>query len=548
MLLQIYAIFIKELKILLRDPNGLVALFALPVIFIAVMSSAQQSAFDAITGDDPIAVLVINQDGGGLAAQAIADLGEADNLLLVERVEGKTITLDEADGLVARGAYPLAVLFPADFSQRISQAALDSGTQKVEVTFIADPAASLPLVTASESTIEGFVRRTVAYAQIPVQVEDSLEGLAEEQVSAELAAVAEEQVGKAIQGQIEGTFAELGEVLVEQLTFFLDEYTRRTFFEQLEAPSVVLSDEANERVESVFDEVLVERLPTQLAPFLDNMIGDFVADAVEPTSQQVEGPPSIPPNTPHASGRWGEVDEARVALDKGDLLDKLEINLPTSKRDAGLRFEEVPPTGLSVSKRPDSVQQNVPAWTIFGIFFIIQTMAASLLREKQEGTFRRLLVAPLSRHALLIGSLLPYYVVNLIQVGLMFAIGTLVFGLHLGNNPLALLIVSLATAAASLGLGLFVASVAKTTEQVNGLALLLITTLAAMGGIMVSRIFMPKLMQQFTHFTPHAWALDGYHDVIVRGLGINAVLTEIGVLLAFALTFFAFALWRFRFD
>lgn len=530
MLLQIYAIFIKELKILLRDPNGLVALFALPVIFIAVMSSAQQSAFDAITGDDPIAVLVVNQDAGSLAAQAIDDLGEADNLLLVESVEGMTITLDEADALVARGVYPLAVLFPADFSQRVSQAALDFDTEKVQVTFIADPAASLPLVAASESTIEGFVRRTVAYAQIPVQVEDSLEGLVEEQLSAELATVADEQLQKAIRGQIEGTFAELGEVLVEQLTFFLDEYTRKTFLEQLEVPSVVLSDEANERVESVFDEVLVERLPTQLAPFLDNMIDDFVAEAME------VGPSSF----------LGQ--DGMIRVDKTDLLEKLEINVPTSEDNAGVGFEEVPPTGLSVSKRPDSVQQNVPAWTIFGIFFIIQTMAASLLREKQEGTFRRLLVAPLSRHALLIGSLLPYYVVNLIQVGLMFAIGRFVFGLNLGNNPLALLIVSLATAAASLGLGLFVASVAKTTEQVNGLALLLITTFAAMGGIMVSRIFMPKLMQRFTHFTPHAWALDGYHDVMVRGLGINAVLTEVGVLLAFAFIFFAFALWRFRFD
>ena len=82
----------------------------------------------------------------------------------------------------------------------------------------------------------------------------------------------------------------------------------------------------------------------------------------------------------------------------------------------------------------------------------------------------------------------------------------------------------------------------------NGLALLFAITLAALGGVMVPTFIMPAFMKTLSLFTPHAWALAGYHDVIMRGLGVQAVLRETGVLLAFACAFFAVALWRFRFN
>jgi ABC-2 type transport system permease protein len=77
---------------------------------------------------------------------------------------------------------------------------------------------------------------------------------------------------------------------------------------------------------------------------------------------------------------------------------------------------------------------------------------------------------------------------------------------------------------------------------------LLAVTLSALGGMMVPAFVMPSAMRTLSLFTPHAWALSGYHDVIVRGLGIVQVLPETGILLAFAAVFFLVALWRFRFD
>ena len=198
-------------------------------------------------------------------------------------------------------------------------------------------------------------------------------------------------------------------------------------------------------------------------------------------------------------------------------------------------------------KRPTATEQNVPGYTIFGVFFIVLTLATSFIQEKSDGTFQRILTAPLSKTALIMGKLLPYYLVNLIQIGLMFAVGVIFFNLQLGNIP-ALLLVSLAVAAAANGLGLLVAALGKTEAQVNGLAVMLAIILSALGGMMVPVFVMPGFMQTLARFTPHAWALAGYHDVIIRGLGIREVLGEASVLLGFAVLFFLVALWRFRFD
>jgi len=106
----------------------------------------------------------------------------------------------------------------------------------------------------------------------------------------------------------------------------------------------------------------------------------------------------------------------------------------------------------------------------------------------------------------------------------------------------------LALALAANGLGLLVASLGKSEAQVEGLAVFLAITLSALGGMLVPAYVMPGAMRTLSLFTPHAWALAGYQDVIVRGLGVGEVIPETGVLLLFAGLFFTFAWWKFRFQ
>ena len=120
--------------------------------------------------------------------------------------------------------------------------------------------------------------------------------------------------------------------------------------------------------------------------------------------------------------------------------------------------------------------------------------------------------------------------------------------MNLGSAPFAIILVALATSAAATCLGLLVATLGKTPEQVGGLSTMLALTLAAVGGMLVPSFVMPEFMQTIGKISPHYWALTGFQDVIVRGLGAQDVLLESGVLIAFALVFFIFALWRFRFQ
>ena len=210
--------------------------------------------------------------------------------------------------------------------------------------------------------------------------------------------------------------------------------------------------------------------------------------------------------------------------------------------------ERTAPPGMRVQKFPDTFQQNVPGYTIYGIFWIVSLLANSVLQEKREGTFRRLLTSPLDRTVMMTGKLVPYYIINLIQLLLMIGVSSLLFGMNLGQSPSALIGVSLAAAATSTGLGIMVAALARTEAQVGGLTILLLLSLSALGGCFIPRFVMPQWLRMVGLVTPHAWALDAYQDLLVRGYNFLEVLPKIGVLGAFAVVFFGIGVWRFRFE
>jgi len=210
--------------------------------------------------------------------------------------------------------------------------------------------------------------------------------------------------------------------------------------------------------------------------------------------------------------------------------------------------ERAAPAGMNVTKSPNAFQQNVPGYTIYGLFWIVSLLAGSVLEEKREGTFRRLLVAPMDRAVMLAGKMLPYYLINLLQIVIMLGASYLLFGLDLGASPAALIAVSLAAAATATGLGVLVSALAKTEAQIGGLTTLLLLTMSALGGCFLPRFTMPDWLKTLGLITPHAWALDAYQDLLVRGYGLVDVLPKIGMLAAFALVFFAVGVWRFRFE
>jgi ABC-2 type transport system permease protein len=199
-----------------------------------------------------------------------------------------------------------------------------------------------------------------------------------------------------------------------------------------------------------------------------------------------------------------------------------------------------------------SVQQSVPAWLVFAMFFVVIPLSTIFIAEKQQGTLPRLRSLRVSMATLLAGKVVPFYVVNLAQTALMLAVGRYVVPL-LGGDALkldidwfALWAVASAVSLAAIGFALAVAAIAKTTEQattVGGVANILF---GALGGVMVPKLVMPAAMQATTMFSPMAWGLNGFIDVFVRGAHIGSLVVPIGLLLAFAAFCLAVTGWRLR--
>ena len=191
---------------------------------------------------------------------------------------------------------------------------------------------------------------------------------------------------------------------------------------------------------------------------------------------------------------------------------------------------------------PTSTQQNVPAWIVFSMFFVIIPISTLFITERNDGTFTRLKAMNSSKFVLFFSKIVPYMVVNQLQLIIMILVGLFLVPL-LGGDPLeiahvnyvALLIISLSISFGAIGFAILLSTLMKTTEQASTIGALSGIIMGAVGGIMVPKIVMPPLMQTMTTLSPMSWGLEGMLDVFVRDLGIRAVLLEAGVLIVFGL-------------
>jgi ABC-2 type transport system permease protein len=197
---------------------------------------------------------------------------------------------------------------------------------------------------------------------------------------------------------------------------------------------------------------------------------------------------------------------------------------------------------------PSAVQQNVPAWLVFSIFFVAVPFSQTFIRERDLGTQRRLRTTNLSAASQIFGKLLPYYAVNQIQFFLMFCIGIWVvplFGgqaLQVRGEPAALVLMGAAVSFAALGLALLIAAVARTSEQASMMSALGNIILGAFGGIMVPRFVMPEAMRALSGYSPMSWGLDGFLELLLHGGGVRDIVPELLKLTALGLVAIAIAL------
>ncbi|UCC64895.1 MAG: ABC transporter permease [Anaerolineae bacterium] len=308
----------------------------------------------------------------------------------------------------------------------------------------------------------------------------------------------------------------------------------------------------------------------------------FTADinAYTPTSIEVIVDPGQPESASIVTGImkqvvdevtiWGEVQYGiRSVLDESGVLAGLNAE---QQRAVGAQTLGVIMTALSEMRRTPAiaiVSEDLageksqswieayfavmfPGFAVMFIFLNVSWSASSLLAERESGTLRRLLAAPLPRGAAIAGKMLAFMLLSCMQVLVLFAVAHIFFDMPLGQSPLGLVALSLVVALTSAALGMMVAGLAKSASQAGNIGLILGFVLAAIGGCIPAggQLFFRAegFMGVLARLTPHAHALDGYYSLMAENASFVASLPQMGMVLAFAVVFFLVAVWRFRFE
>ncbi|MGB6328685.1 MAG: ABC transporter permease [Halarcobacter sp.] len=170
-----------------------------------------------------------------------------------------------------------------------------------------------------------------------------------------------------------------------------------------------------------------------------------------------------------------------------------------------------------------SVQQSVPAWLIFSMFFILIPISNTFINEKNFGTLNRIKSINVSMLPILFGKIVPYYVINLFQVLFMILIGIYLMpilgadSLQIKGNIFLIFLLSSLVSLSAISFALVIANIANKSEDATTIGGISNIILAALGGIMVPKFIMPQSMQELSELSPMSWALDSFLEVFVKG-------------------------------
>jgi ABC-2 type transport system permease protein len=196
----------------------------------------------------------------------------------------------------------------------------------------------------------------------------------------------------------------------------------------------------------------------------------------------------------------------------------------------------------------DPITYYIPSFAVAFAFFLIGSMAETLLKEKEEGTFRRLMSSPMPRGAVIGGKMLAYMIIVFLQVLVLFGVGYALFKMPLGESPLAMLLITLALALTSASLGMLVGALCTTSKQAERISIVLGFVLLVLGGSIFPLFRAEGFIGTLSRLTPSAWGIEGYMGIVADGWTLANAWPNILVLFGFAAVFFGIAVWRFKFE
>jgi len=248
----------------------------------------------------------------------------------------------------------------------------------------------------------------------------------------------------------------------------------------------------------------------------------------------------------------GAVEKIAATVQTEWVLDELQQQLSEGKEEAPKKIAIDVSKIMRVDQRfasenkyqglmLNSVQHNVPAWTMFAMFFILYPLAGNFIKEREEGSMLRLRLISGSQWPVISGKFGFYFLICLVQFLLMIAVGIFIMPLLgltklvLGSNPLGILITACSVAMAATGYGVLIAVYFRTAQQALSFGSVSVVILSAIGGVWVPIYVMPEILQTVSRFSPMSWGLESFNDLFLRQASIRAILPNVLRLIGFAL-------------
>jgi ABC-2 type transport system permease protein len=255
----------------------------------------------------------------------------------------------------------------------------------------------------------------------------------------------------------------------------------------------------------------------------------------------------------------GGIEKIIANLQNQWILDELHTQLSDGKAD--VKKTEVDLMGIiQVSEKYasenkfqglilNSVQHNVPAWTMFAMFFILYPLAGNLIKEREEGSMLRLRLISGSQFPVITGKFAFYFLICLVQFVMMVGVGVFVMpllGLNklvLGNSPFLILFTACSVAMAATGYGLLIAVFFRTAQQALSFGSISVVILSAVGGVWVPVYVMPEILQTLSRFSPMSWGLESFNDLFLRQASMQTIMPNVALLMLFALVTVSASVW-----
>jgi len=235
-------------------------------------------------------------------------------------------------------------------------------------------------------------------------------------------------------------------------------------------------------------------------------------------------------------------DDERTAYYEGGL----EL-AQSAAEEGGLQVEQTQAPEVN-PQIANGFEQSSPGELVTWVLITLLGASELLVDERLGGTLRRLFVTPATKAQVLAGKIVGQLALGVLQMTLLIGFGAVVFNVDWGRSLAALAVVALGFALAAVALGMTLGTFVRTRQQASGLTILFSMLMAALGGAWWPLEITPQSYQTAVKVLPSTWAMLGFQDVIVRGQGLQGVLLEGGVLLAFAVVFFVVGVWRFRYE